>query len=119
MQVKESEKSMARKKAKSKAKIIRDPLPEHFNSLEEAAEFWDTHDTAEYEEYFKEVHFDVNLKPRTVPKRQARIVVRLGSRVIHVIEIDSALYEKVSAIAKKKRLRPEALVNRWLEEKAS
>lgn len=112
---------MARKKTKPKAKIVRDPLPEHFNSLEEAAEFWDTHDSADYEEYFKEVHFDVKLKPRTalIPKRQARIELRVGSRVIHLIEIDSALYDKVSAIAKKKRLRPEALVNRWLEEKAS
>jgi hypothetical protein len=25
-----------------------DPIPEKFNSYEEAAEFWDTHDTAEY-----------------------------------------------------------------------
>ena len=25
-----------------------DPIPEKFDSYEEAAEFWDTHDTAEY-----------------------------------------------------------------------
>jgi hypothetical protein len=91
---------MARKKIKSKAKAVRDPLPEHFNSLEEAAEFWDTHDSSDYEEYFKEVHFDVNLKPGT-----------------HLIEIDSALYDKVSAIAKKKRVPAEKLVSKWIEEK--
>jgi hypothetical protein len=26
-------------------------LPEHFGSLEEAAEFWDTHDSGNYEKY--------------------------------------------------------------------
>ena len=42
----------------------RDPLPEEFNSLEEAGEFWDTHSSADYEDYMKEVHFDVELKGR-------------------------------------------------------
>ena len=93
---------MPRKKSKAATKKARDPLPEHFNSLEEAAEFWDTHDSADYDEYFRDVEFEVDLKPRT-----------------HLVAIEGALYDKVRAIAKKKRVATNKLVNRWLEEKAS
>ena len=31
-----------------KSKNAPDPMPEHFATLEEAAEFWDTHDTEAY-----------------------------------------------------------------------
>lgn len=93
---------MPRKKSKAATKKVRDPLPEHFNSLEEAAEFWDTHDSGDYDEYFKDVEFEVDLKPRT-----------------HLVEIEGALYDKVRAIAKRKRVATNKLVNRWLEEKAS
>ncbi len=93
---------MARKKSKATPKKIRDPLPEHFNSLEAAAEFWDTHDSSDYDEYFKDVEVEVALKPRT-----------------HLVAIEGPLYDKVRAIAKKKRVATDKLVNRWLEEKAS
>ena len=92
---------MPRKKSKAATKV-RDPLPEHFNSLEEAAAFWDTHDSSDYDEYFKDVEFQVDLKPRT-----------------HLVAIEGPLYDKVRAIAKKKRVATDKLVNRWLEEKAS
>lgn len=98
----ESENVMPRKKSKTASKKVRDPLPEHFNSLEEAAEFWDTHDSADYDEYFKDVEFEIDLKPRT-----------------HLVAIEGSLYDKVRAIAKKKRVATDKLVNRWLEEKAS
>ena len=32
-----------------------DPLPEKFDSYEEAAEFWDTHDTTDYPENWRPV----------------------------------------------------------------
>jgi len=32
-----------------------DPIPEEFASYEEAAEFWDTHDTADYPDSFETV----------------------------------------------------------------
>ena len=41
----------------------RDPLPEQFNSAEEAGEFWDTHSGADYEEHMKEAHFEVEFLP--------------------------------------------------------
>ena len=93
---------MPRKGPKHIRKESRDPLPRHFNSLEEAADFWDSHDSADYDEYFEDVDAEVDIKRKT-----------------YSISIDGALYDKVSAIAKKKHVPLETLVNRWIQEKAS
>jgi hypothetical protein len=87
---------------KSKAARGRDPVPEHFKTMEDAAEFWDTHDSAKYEDYMKDVEFEVDIKRRT-----------------YLISLDSELYQKVRAIARKKGVPAEKLVNLWIEEKAS
>jgi CopG antitoxin of type II toxin-antitoxin system len=39
----------------------RDPVPPHFKSLEEAAEFWDNHDLADYWNLTREAHFEVDI----------------------------------------------------------
>ncbi len=90
--------------AKSKVKMERNasPLPEHFKSLEEAAAFWDAHDSADYEEHMSEVDGEAHIE-----------------RSVYLISLDGALFRKVHAIAEKKGLRAETLVNRWIEEKAS
>ncbi|MCU0916415.1 MAG: BrnA antitoxin family protein, partial [Planctomycetes bacterium] len=36
-----------------------DPLPGEFRSPEEAAEFWDTHNVTDYEEFLEPVEIDV------------------------------------------------------------
>jgi hypothetical protein len=41
-----------------------DPIPEQFNSLEEAGEFWDTHDTADYPDAFETVEMNAVLRHR-------------------------------------------------------
>lgn len=87
-------------KAKKPSKKKRDPLPEHFASLEEAAEFWDTHDTVDYEEFMRDVEFEVDLKPRT-----------------HLVTIEGRVYDRVRAVAKKRRVPIDKLVSRWIEEK--
>jgi hypothetical protein len=86
--------------ARSKRTKARDPLPEHFNTIEEAGEFWDTHSTADYEEYFKEVDSHFDIKKRT-----------------HLISIDGAVYDRIRAIAKKKRIPADKLVSRWIKER--
>lgn len=88
--------------AKNKTVKKRDPLPERFNTIEEAAEFWDTHDSADYEEYMRDVECQVNIKRRT-----------------YMISLDSNLYRKLRVIAKERGVQPETLVNLWLQEKAS
>lgn len=41
-----------------------DPIPEKFNSLEEAGEFWDTHDTTDYPDAFETVEMESKLRHR-------------------------------------------------------
>ena len=88
------------RKTNRQEKKNRDPLPEHFASLEEAAEFWDTHDTVDYEEFMRDVEFEVDLKPRT-----------------HLVTIEGRVYDRVRAVAKKRRVPVDRLVSRWIEEK--
>ena len=80
----------------------RDPLPEEFSSAEEAGEFWDTHSGADYEDYMKEVQFDVDLKGRT-----------------HDVRIADDLMREVRKIANQKGVATETLVNLWLQEKVT
>jgi hypothetical protein len=40
------------------------PLPDEFTSEEEAAEFWDTHSIADYEESLEPADLEVDLKRR-------------------------------------------------------
>lgn len=86
--------------AKSKKKI--DPLPDHFDSLEEAGEFWDTHSSADYEEYMIPVHFDVDLKSS-----------------VHEVRVVHELLDEVTKIARRQGLKTETLINVWLQEKVS
>ena len=92
----------ARASTKSKAAKKPDPLPEHFKTIAEAAEFWDTHDSADYEEYMRDVEFEVDIKRRT-----------------YLISLDDKLYHKVRAMARKRGVPAEKLVRLWIEEKAS
>jgi len=41
-----------------------DPLPDEFRSEEEAAEFWDRHSLADYEEFLEPVDFEADIKRR-------------------------------------------------------
>lgn len=102
MPAQESEEVMANTKSKIKERKHRDPLPEHFASVEEAAEFWDTHDSADYEEFMQDVECEVDIKRRT-----------------YLVSLDGDLYRKVRAIAQEKGVPADALVNLWVEEKAS
>jgi hypothetical protein len=41
-----------------------DPIPEEFASYEEAAEFWDTHDTTDYPDVFRTVEVESEFQSR-------------------------------------------------------
>ena len=47
-----------------KSKKDRDPVPEHFRTLDEAAGFWDSHDLADYWNQTSETNFEVDLQRR-------------------------------------------------------
>ncbi len=51
-----------------KNKIKRDPLPESFKTVEEFAKFWDTHDTEDYPEAWREAPVTISMKTRKYPR---------------------------------------------------
>ena len=49
-------------------KVRCDPLPERFKTIDEFNRFWDTHDTEDYPEAWREVHATVSMKTRKYPR---------------------------------------------------
>ena len=58
-----------------------DPIPEQFETYDEAAEFWDTHDTTDYLDEFRTIevmrelrsrHFEVEIEEKIVKVLQER-----------------------------------------------
>lgn len=78
----------------------RDALPEHFASVAQAADFWDSHDLADYWDLTQEAEFEVALK---------------GPR--YLVALDPELAERVAAEAHRRGLSAETLVNLWLSDK--
>ena len=91
------EKAMAENKKKRP-----DELPEQFKSLEEAGEFWDTHSSADYEQYMKPAKFEVDLKRHSTEVR-----------------VSDELLRGVRKIARQQGVATETLVNLWLQEKVA
>lgn len=85
--------------AKSRKKKA-DTLPDQFQSLEEAGEFWDTHSSADYEEYMKPVQFEVDLK-----------------RSVREVRIADQVLREIRKIARQQGITTETLINLWLQEK--
>ncbi|MDQ3258598.1 MAG: BrnA antitoxin family protein [Acidobacteriota bacterium] len=87
--------------AKSR-KRKQDSLPEQFQSLEEAGEFWDAHGSTDYEEYMQEAHFDVDLK-----------------RYSTEVRVSDELPRGVRKIARRQGVATKTLINLWLQEKVA
>jgi hypothetical protein len=83
-----------------RSKKIKEPIPEEFTTLKEAAEFWDKHDLTDYWKFTKEVEGDIKIPPtpRYVP-------------------LEKEISEFITEIAKKEHISPETLVNLWLKER--
>ena len=75
-------------------------IPE-FASIEEEAEFWDTHSTADYWEEFKPV--------------QVRFAKNLSQGI--TIRLDPLTLAKVRALAKTKGMGPTTLIRMWVLER--
>ena len=84
----------------AKSKHAREPIPEHFATIEEVAEFWDTHDLADYWDLTEAVDFEVDLQQRR-----------------YLVSLDPELAEELAAEAHKRGLSTETLINLWLSEK--
>jgi hypothetical protein len=78
----------------------RDPIPRHFKSIEEAAQFWDSHDLADYWDLTSEAHFEVDIQRR-----------------LFLTPLEPELAKKLVACARKQGVSTETLINVWLTEK--
>ena len=78
----------------------RDPIPRRFKSIEEAAQFWDSHDLADYWDLTKEAHFEVDIQRR-----------------LFLTPLEPELAKKLVVCARKQGVSTETLINVWLTEK--
>ena len=69
------------------------------STIEELAEFWDTHSLADYWDETHEVDFEVRAR------RRRRVT------------LDPEIYEQVEEQARTRGILPETLVNLWLAER--
>ena len=79
----------------------RDPIPKHFKSVEAAADFWDTHDLADYWDLTQEAHFEVDIQRR-----------------VFLTALEPQLAKKLTDVAHRQGISTETLINIWLSEKA-
>jgi hypothetical protein len=86
-------------KEKDRGKKKRDPLPEAFDSISEAASFWDSHDSVDYEDVMEEVKFDIDIK-----------------RHIYLVPIVGNILDGLRKKAKSQGVSTETLVNILLQE---
>ena len=69
-------------------------------SVKELVDFFETHDMGDYWEQMLQVHFDVNIKKRK-----------------HLVALEEDIVDKLSEIAKSKKVSSEVLINTWLKDK--
>ncbi len=72
----------------------------HFQTYEEAADWFDTHDMADYEEHLKPVDFHFDLRKNR-----------------HWVELDGELAKYLRELAREQHVSTRVLVNELLKEK--
>ena len=77
-----------------------DPIPEEFTSYEEAADFWDTHDTTDYPDSFETVSVEADLRHRR-----------------YEVEIDEETMKVLNEQAEKRGLSVSNVLSELLREK--
>ena len=78
----------------------RNPIPKSFQNIEEAADFWDSHDLADYWDITTEAHFEVDLQRR-----------------VFLTAVEPRLAKKLTDVAHRQGVSTETLINIWLSEK--
>jgi hypothetical protein len=71
----------------------------HTRTLDELAEFWDTHSLADSWDATQDAEFAVRAEHR------------------HRVTLDPEVYARIAALAQRRGLAPETLVNLWLLER--
>ena len=76
-----------------------DSIPDEFEGIQAAVEFWDTHSLADHGDETEDVDFTVHIKGSTV-----------------LIPLEQKLAERLRDVARQQGLSAETLVNLWLSE---
>jgi hypothetical protein len=84
----------------AKNKKFRDPIPEHFKSIAEAGEFWDTHSLADYWDQTREVRVKFDLKSS-----------------VYMVALEPGLFKRLGEHARRNGVSSETLINVWLTER--
>ena len=84
----------------SKKKHPKSRIPE-FKTIQEEAEFWDTHDLTDYEDEFRPI--------------KVRFAEKLFDRV--TIPVDADTLAQLEALAREEELNATALARRWVLER--
>ncbi|MGO8990802.1 MAG: CopG family antitoxin [bacterium] len=72
----------------------------HSKSVKELVDFFETHDMGDYWEQMPEVCFDVNIEKRK-----------------HLVALEEDVVDKLTKIAKSKKVSSESLINTWLKDR--
>ena len=86
-------------KGKGRSTKKRDILPEEFHSISEAANFWDNHDSTDYEDAMQHVDFQVDIKRR-----------------VYLVPIAGTVLDGLRKKARAQGLSTETIVNLLLSE---
>lgn len=81
-------------------KSKKEPIPRHFKSVEDAGEFWDIHDLADYWDKTKEADLTFNLQKRHF-----------------YIAVLPEIAKELKRIAEGQGVSTETVVNLWLQER--
>jgi hypothetical protein len=74
-------------------------IPEEFKTYEEAADFWDTHDSTDYLNQLEEIEIDVDIQKKH-----------------YLIEVDMKIAEILQESARKKGMSVTSLANKLLQK---
>ncbi|MFN8454965.1 MAG: CopG family antitoxin [Anaerolineae bacterium] len=85
----------------AESKMKQDPLPETFDTFEEMAEFWDSHDVTDYEEYLTPVEVTIS----THPKHE------------YIITLSDTLDTLLRQVQQAEGVPLNTLINLWVQEK--
>jgi hypothetical protein len=74
-------------------------IPEEFETYEEAADFWDTHDSTDYLDILEEIEVEVDVQKRHF-----------------LLEVDMKIAQKLQESARKKGISASSLANELLDK---
>ena len=84
-------------------------IPDHFQSIEEAAEFWDTHSLADYEEHLSDVE--------EIQTDTKEITYEFEGFDHFIVDLGKELGTQVFALAQREDLTVSELIQIWVKEK--